>query len=87
MKGVDTKVFADEAYIREMTSTRTWGTAVEIQAICNVYSVRTVVRSTRADDSGQTFVFSPTSSMYTQVAYVSWDGGHYQECDPFLYVS
>lgn len=75
---------ASEQYIASMRSPSTWGGAIEIQAACNIWSVRIIVHDIRGGQGqGQvpnTIEFLPISNTppSDKPFELEWSGGHYE---------
>lgn len=79
MHGLSTGDICDDTYIKSMQSRSTWGSAIEIKAICCIYNVRIAVHSTRPGDDNATFVFKPFTqgpSLF-KTFELDWNGSHY----------
>ena len=66
-----------EKYIENMRSTSVWGGAIEIQAACNIWNLRIIVRNYR-DSNGSDIEFIPISSKAEKTIQIYWTGGHYE---------
>lgn len=67
-------------YVECMKNTTTWGGAVEIQAICQMFHLEVVVWDIRFDQNTHFnfqshLPYSHTSDI--RVVHLSWNGGHY----------
>ena len=85
MDGLDTAVILEldsgavgaGKYIEIMRRESTWGGAIEIQAACNVWSFRIIVRNNRAREKSS-IEFLPISELWTNTIELEWTGGHYE---------
>ena len=85
MDGLDTAVILEldsgavgaGKYIEIMRRESTWGGAIEIQAACNVWSFRIIVRNNRAREKSS-IEFLPISELWTKTIELEWTGGHYE---------
>ena len=77
-------------YIESMRNVSTWGGAIEIQAACNLWSFRIIVRNNRGRDKSN-IEFLPISELlqlppattdrsrkWTKTIELEWTGGHYE---------
>jgi len=64
-------------YIQRMRSMSTWGGAIEIQAACNIWSLRIIVNN-RRDNPHTKIEFIPISSKFDNTIELEWTGGHYE---------
>jgi hypothetical protein len=67
----------DENYIEEMRNSSTWGTAIEIQAACNIWRTAIIVKNIR-DNPSTNITFTPVNSAAQSTISVSWSGNHYE---------
>ncbi len=67
----------DENYIEEMRNSSTWGTAIEIQAACNIWRTAIIVINIR-DNPSTKIKFLPVNSAAQSTISVSWSGNHYE---------
>lgn len=67
----------DENYIEEMRNSSTWGTAIEIQAACNIWRTAIIVINIR-DNPSTKIKFLPVNSAAQSTVSVSWSGNHYE---------
>ena len=67
----------DEHYIEEMRNSSTWGTAIEIQAACNIWRTAIIVINIR-DNPSTNITFTPVNSAAQSTISVSWSGNHYE---------
>ena len=66
-------------YINKMRSPSTWGGAIEIQAACNLWELRIIVRNIcRRYQKQNNIEFLPVSSSVKQTIELEWSGGHYE---------
>jgi len=77
--GLQTGDVCDAQYIRNMQQQSTWGSAIEIRAVCSVYKVRVSVHSTRREDKGAVIVFEPYTGQPSlhRTIDIDWNGSHY----------
>lgn len=71
-----------DTYVESMRKTSTWGTAIEIQAVCQMFGVEVVVWDNRGSPSGKIHFQScvANSSFAGKVPMLidlDWNGGHY----------
>lgn len=64
-------------YIENMRSMSTWGGAIEIQAACNIWNIRIIVKNFR-DINGSDIEFVPINSSIEKTIQIYWTGGHYE---------
>ena len=64
-------------YIQNMRNMSTWGGAIEIQASCNIWSWRVIVRNHR-DAKRSNIEFLPISKQINRTIELQWTGGHYE---------
>jgi hypothetical protein len=69
-----------EQYIASMRSPSTWGGAIEIQAACNIWSVRIIVHDIRSSKGQTPIEFLPISNTPPSDTpfELEWSGGHYE---------
>ena len=69
-----------EQYIGAMRSPSTWGGAIEIQAACNIWSVRIIVHDIRSSQGQTPIEFLPISNTppSDKPFELEWSGGHYE---------
>ena len=84
IEGLDTREMlsliharGDENYIEEMRNSSTWGTAIEIQAACNIWRTAIIVINIR-DNPSTKIKFLPVNSAAQSTISVSWSGNHYE---------
>ena len=62
-----------------MRRDNTWGGAIEIQAICNIFKVRVIVVNIRNRfRNGREIEFLPVHENYSNTLKITWSGGHYE---------
>lgn len=67
-----------EAYVVGMRDAGTWGGAVEIQAACNIWSLRIIVAvQIRGSRQGERIEFVPVATHPTRTVCLRWNGGHF----------
>ena len=64
-------------YISAMRSPSTWGSAIEIQAACNIWNVRINVSNYR-DRTRKVIEFIPIHGNIQKTIHIYWNGGHYE---------
>jgi hypothetical protein len=66
-------------YIAKMRSPSTWGGAIEIQAACNLWGLRIVVRNLCGRDRTRPHIeFLPAVASHDRTIELEWSGGHYE---------
>ena len=78
--GLSTKQVIDmegNNYIQNMRNTSTWGGAIEIQAACNIWCMKIIVKNYR-DNNGKNIEFIPINNNFTKTCILQWTGGHYE---------
>ena len=60
-----------------MRRNNTWGGAIEIQAICNIFKVKIIVVNIR-NGNGTEIEFLPVHENYSNTLKITWSGGHYE---------
>ena len=78
--GLDTKFILDlenPNYIQSMRSTHTWGGAIEIQAACNIWKLKIIVRNYR-NRNNKNIEFLPLCTEFEKTIELYWTGGHYE---------
>ena len=66
-------------YISNMRRDNTWGGAIEIQAICNIFKVRVIVVNIRNRfRNGKEIEFLPVHENYSNTLKITWSGSHYE---------
>ena len=66
-----------QQYIESMRSTSVWGSAIEIQAACNIWNISIIVKNYR-DSKGTDIEFIPITSNIEKTIHIYWTGGHYE---------
>lgn len=69
-------------YIKNMRLMSTWGGAIEIQAACNIWNMKIIVKNYR-DNSKQNIEFLPLNGNIQKTICVYWTGGHYEPLSSF----
>ena len=64
-------------YINNMRLESTWGGAIEIQAACNIWKLRIIVRNYR-DNNNETIEFLPITTVAERTIELYWTGGNYE---------
>ena len=80
MDGLDTNVilgFEKKDYITSMRSMSTWGGAIEIQAACNIWNMRVIVKNYR-NKGNKDIEFIPLHGNVEKTIQIYWTGGHYE---------
>ena len=80
MDGLDTNVilgFEKKDYITSMRSMSTWGGAIEIQAACNIWNMRVIVKNYR-NKGNKEIEFIPLHGNGEKTIQIYWTGGHYE---------
>ena len=83
IEGIETRQIlemdAGPEYITKMRSPSTWGGAIEIQAACNLWGLRIVVRNIcRRDRMQPNIEFLPVVGCSERTIELEWSGGHYE---------
>jgi hypothetical protein len=84
ISGLDTTTvisFEQSNYIRKMRLPSTWGGAIEIQAACNIWQLRIIVKNYRIyarRGPNKDIEFLPISGIYNKTIQIYWTGGHYE---------
>lgn len=66
-------------YITKMRNSNTWGGAIEIQAACNLWGLRIIVRNICGRVRTRPNIeFVPVSSSIKRTIELEWSGGHYE---------
>lgn len=78
----------DPFYVKKMRGFSTWGGAIEIQAACNIWSMRIIVVNKRDSVlnrynighviNNNEIEFIPISKNINRTVYLEWTGGHYE---------
>lgn len=66
----------DKNYIENMRKSNVWGGAIEIQAACNIWNLKIIVKNIR-DSNNSIIEFIPINKNYTKCITIQWNGGHY----------
>jgi len=83
LPGISTSVLLEldrPNYISEMRKRTTWGGAIEIAVICNIFNICIMVINTRDNkkNTNTTLKFIPINEgIIKNTIYISWDGCHY----------
>jgi len=80
MDGLDTNEILDMEnpnYVQDMRNTHVWGGAIEIQAACNIWSLRIIVIN-RRNQPNTNIEFLPVNNHYDKTIEIEWTGGHYE---------
>jgi len=80
IEGLDTTMILDmenKKYVEHMRNSSTWGGAIEIQAACNLYNVKIIVKDIRHQD-GKNIEFIPLHQNIEREFFITWNGGHYE---------
>lgn len=64
-------------YIQEMRNPNTLGGAIEIQAACNIWNLKIIVKNDR-DANGSIIEFLPINNNINNTIHLQWTGGHYE---------
>ena len=64
-------------YIQNMRNPSTWGGAIEIQAACNLWNLKILVKNNR-DGRGEIIEFLPIHQNIDRTIGLDWTGGHYE---------
>ena len=83
IEGIETRQILDldggSNYITKMRSSSTWGGAIEIQAACNIWGLRIIVRNICGRVRTRPSIeFVPVSSSIKRTIELEWSGGHYE---------
>lgn len=83
IEGIETRQILEldggHNYITKMRSSNTWGGAIEIQAACNLWGLRIIVRNICGRvRTRPTIEFVPVSSLIKRTIELEWSGGHYE---------
>jgi len=70
-------------YIQDMRKINTWGGAIEIQAACNIWGVKVIVKDIRNNENNDNnknnqIEFIPVSNSFNTTIYLEWNGCHYE---------
>lgn len=81
LDGLDTKFILEldggNNYIKSMRNTSTWGGAIEIQAACNIWNLKCIVKDIR-NYNGKDIEFLPVNGNPEKSIAITWSGGHYE---------
>jgi len=64
-------------YVQQMRNIQTWGSSIEIQAFCELYSISVSVTDLRRS-TNNVMTFIPKSGIYSKQVKLTWNGGHYE---------
>jgi hypothetical protein len=82
IEGLDTKIILDMEntnYVTSMRNPSTWGGAIEIQAACNIWNLRIIVKDIRQNNIHNNVIeFIPINNCYERSISIEWSGGHYE---------
>ena len=86
MDGLDTAVILEldsgavgaGKYIEIMRRESTWGGAIEIQAACNLWCFKIIVKDIRNHNNIKNIEFIPVNNNFNKTIYLEWSGGHYE---------
>lgn len=67
-----------EEYIYNMRKESTCGSAIEIQAACNIWKLKINVKNIRDYNNLSIIEFLPIHNNYEKIVNISWNGGHYE---------
>jgi hypothetical protein len=79
LDGIDTSTilkFEKPNYIPNMRKEETWGGAIEISAVCNIFRMSVSVHNTR-DNYDSILTFVPLDNIIRKRVHLSWNGSHY----------
>jgi hypothetical protein len=82
IEGLDTNIIINienNNYIENMRNPSTWGGAIEIQAACNIWNMKIMVKNIR-DHNNTIIEFLPLHGKIEKTIYLEWSGGHYEPC-------
>jgi hypothetical protein len=80
MESLETKqilAMENPNYIASMRQSSTWGGAIEIQAACNIWNLKIVVKNIR-NKPVSNIEFIPLHKNPVKTIHISWNGGHYE---------
>ena len=80
LDGLETKdilVLEGNQYIQNMRRQNTWGGAIEIQAACNIWKMKTHVNCRRGNENSN-IEFLPIIGEPEKEITLEWTGGHYE---------
>lgn len=80
--GIDTKKIlkmeGTSNYTKNMRKSSTWGGAIEIQAACNIWNLKCIVRNIR-NRRGRDIEFLPVNGgKIKKTIVITWNGNHYE---------
>jgi hypothetical protein len=83
IEGIDTRQILEidggSDYVAKMRSPSTWGGGIEIQAACNLWGMRIVVRNLCGRGQALPSIeFLPAVTVPTRTIELEWTGGHYE---------
>lgn len=83
IEGIETRQIlemdAGPDYIAKMRNPSTWGGGIEIQAACNLWRLRIVVRNICGRDRTRPHIeFLPAVASHERTIELEWSGGHYE---------
>ena len=64
--------------IVNMRKQSTWGGAIEIQCVYNIWKMRVLVEDVRSQMKRATIEFIPVNNIYDKTINLKWSGGHYE---------
>ena len=64
-------------YVMHMRNMSTWGGAIEIQAACNIWNLRIIVKDIRTNERKE-IEFVPINGSIEKTIKIEWSGGHYE---------
>lgn len=67
--------FDDANYVQKMRYNTTWGGAIEIAAICNLYNIKIIVKNL---EDCKDIEFLPLCNNFNNIIYISWNGVHFE---------
>jgi len=67
-------------YVSNMRNMSTWGGAIEIQAACNIWCLKIIVKDIRNHNNIKNIEFIPVKPFHNlnKTIYLEWSGGHYE---------
>lgn len=83
IEGLDTNIILgfenndSQKYIENMRSPSVWGGAIEIQAACNIWNLKIIVKNYR-DKNSIDIEFIPINLNIDKTIQIYWTGGHYE---------
>ena len=78
INGLDTQLILnldDKNYIDKMRMNDTWGGAIEISTVCNLFNLKIVVKNLQ---DNKDIEFIPLNNNFNNIIYVSWNGVHFE---------